>query len=74
MIVDTPEQIKLYQMLVLRKMLQLEMKGLKMSKGRTAYSSAKQLFNINGSRQKVLKILNDMIETTNQIERKINNE
>ena len=46
MIIDKPEQIELYQMLVIRKMLQLEMKGIKMSKGHTAYSSAKKLFAI----------------------------
>ena len=73
MIIDKPEQIELYQMLVVRKMLQLEMKGLKMSKGRTAYSSAKKLFDIKGSRQKVLDILDEMIATVKQIERKINN-
>ena len=61
-IIDKPEQIELYQMLVLRSALKLEMLGLKMSRGRTAYSSIKQIFNIKGSRQKVLDIFNEIIE------------
>ena len=42
--------------------LKLEMLGLKMSRGRTAYSSIKQMFNLNGSRQKVLDTFNEIIE------------
>ena len=61
-VIDKPEQIELYQMLVLRSALKLEMLGLKMSRGRTAYSSIKQIFNIKGSRQKVLDIFNEIIE------------
>ena len=62
MIIDKPEQIALYQMLVLRSALKLEMLGLKMSKGRTAYSVIKQMFNLKGSRQKVLNIFNEIIK------------
>ena len=62
MIIDKPEQIDMYQMLVLRKALELEMKGLRMSRGRTAYSAIKHLFNIKGNRQKVFDIFNEMIE------------
>ena len=62
MIIDKPEQIALYQMLVLRSALKLEMVGLKMSKGRTAYSAIKQMFSIKGNRQKVLNIFNEIIE------------
>ena len=69
MIIDKPEQIALYQMLVLRSALKLEMLGLKMSRGRTAYSAIKQMFNIKGSRQKVLDTFNEIIETTKQTER-----
>ena len=69
MIADTPEQIKLYQMLVLRKMLQLEMKNIRMSRGRTAYSVIKQMFNLKGNRQKVLDTFNEIIEVTQQPER-----
>jgi hypothetical protein len=68
-IADTTEKIALYQMLVLRSALKLEMRGLKMSRGRTAYSAIKQIFNIKGSRQKVLDTFNEIIETTKQTER-----
>ena len=69
MIIDKPEQIELYQMLVLRSALKLEMLGLKMSRGRTAYSAIKQMFNLKGNRQKVLDTFNEIIETTKQTER-----
>ena len=62
MIIDRPEQIQLYQMLVLRSALKLEMLGLKMSKGKTAYSAIKKIFHLNGSRQKVLDMFNEIIE------------
>ena len=68
-IADTTEKIALYQMLVLRSALKLEIRGLKMSRGRTAYSAIKQIFNIKGSRQKVLDTFNEIIETTKQTER-----
>jgi len=68
-IADTPQKIELYQMLVLRSALKLEMMGLKMSKGRTAYSAIKKMFNLNGNRQKVLDTFNEIIETTKQTER-----
>ena len=70
-IADTPQQIELYQMLVLRSALKLEMLGLKMSRGRTAYSSIKQMFNLKGSRQKVLDTFNEIIDATKQEEREI---
>ena len=68
-IADTPQQIELYQMLVLRKALQLEMKNIRMSRGRTAYSSIKKEYNLKGSRQKVLDTFNEIIEATQQTER-----
>ena len=60
-IADTPQKIELFQMLVLRSALKLEMKDIKMSRGRTAYSSIKQMFNIKGNRQKVLDQFNEII-------------
>ena len=61
-IIDKPEQIDMYQLLVLRKALELEIEGLRIRRGRTAYSSNKQMFNMNGNRQKVLDIFNEIIE------------
>ena len=69
MIIDKPEQIDMYQLLVLRKALELEMKGLRMSRGRTAYSSIKKEYNLKGSRQKILDTFNEIIEATKQTER-----
>ena len=62
MIIDNPEQIQLFQMCVLRSALKLEMGGIKMGKGITAYSAIKQMFNLKGSRQKVLDTFNEIIE------------
>ena len=63
MIIDKPEQIALYQMLVLRSALKLEMLGLKMSRGRTAYSIAKEELGIKGNKQKVLDQVHEMIQS-----------
>jgi hypothetical protein len=69
MIIDRPEQIELYRLLVLRKALQLEMKGIYMKKGRTAWVTIKKEFNISGSREKVLDFLSDVIKAAQQTER-----
>ena len=46
MIVDTPEQIKLYSMHVLEKKLKLEMLGIKFKGTTTAYSAIKKEYNL----------------------------
>ena len=66
MIADTPEKIDLYRMLVLRSLLKLEIKGIKMSKGRTAYATIKKEYNIRGSRKRVLDFISDVINTIQQ--------
>ena len=66
MIIDRPEQIELYRMLVLEKMLRLEILGLKMGRGKTAYSAIKKEYSLKGSRQKVCDIFKQMIEATKQ--------
>ena len=63
---DTPEQIGIVQMRVLRSVLRLEMKGIKVWRGRTAYSSIKKEYNVKGSRQKVLDFISEMIDATEQ--------
>ena len=64
-IADTPEQIELYRMHVLHKMLKLEMLGVKMNKGGqpTAYSAIKKEYNLKGSRQKVYDTFTEIIKT-----------
>lgn len=53
MILDTPEQINHFRTLTLLSMLKLEIKGLRVSKGRTAYSMIKQEFDLKGSKTAV---------------------
>ena len=65
-IIDKPEQIELYRMLVLEKMLRLEILGLKMSRGKTAYSAIKEEYNLKGSKQRVWDTFKLMIETIKQ--------
>lgn len=50
----TGDDIRLYRLHVLRAALELEIKGLKRSRGPTAYSIAKSEFGFRGNRQKVL--------------------
>ena len=61
-IIDKPEQIELWNLLVLRSALKLEMLGLTISRKKTAYSAIKQMFNLKGNRQKVLDTFNEIIE------------
>ena len=65
-IIDKPEQIELWNLLVLRSALKLEMLGLAISRGKTAYSTIKQMFNLKGNRQKVLDTFNEIIEQQQQ--------
>ena len=65
-IADTPEKIDLYRMLVLEKLLRLEILGIKMGRGKTAYSAIKKEYNLKGGRQKVYDIFKQMIEATKQ--------
>ena len=65
-IADTPQQIDLYRMLVLEKMLRLEILGIKIGRGNTEYSAIKKEYNLKGGRQKVYDIFKQMIEATKQ--------
>ena len=65
-IIDKPEQIELWNLLVLRSALKLEMLGLKISRGKTAYSVIKQMFNLKGNRQRVLDTFNEIIKQQQQ--------
>jgi len=59
---DTPEQIQAARLLVLRKGLTLETKGLRLSRGRTAYSIVKEEFGFKGNKIKVLEQFEEMLE------------
>ena len=58
-----PNEINAFRLLSLQKALKLELKGLKISRGVSAYKSIKEEFNLKGNKQKVLdqytKILQD---------------
>ena len=62
-IADTPQKIDLYRMHVLEKMLKLELLGIKMGRGKTAYSAIKKEYNLKGSRQKVYDTFTEIINT-----------
>ena len=53
-IIDTPERINMFRMLTLKSGLKLEIAGMRMNRGRTAYSIIKEEFGLKGSKQKVL--------------------
>jgi len=55
------EQIAMYRLLTLRQALKLEMKGLKMSRGKTAYSIIKAELGLKGSRETVFKELSILL-------------
>jgi len=60
MILETPDQIQMARMLTLRKGLQLEIKGMRLS-GRSCYSIIKRDFGLTGNRAKVLEQFEQLI-------------
>ena len=54
MTLDTPEKIEAYRLATLRTGLRLEIKGMRMSRGRTCYAILKDM-GYKGSREKVLE-------------------
>ena len=61
MIIDNPNHIELYQMMVQKQALQLEIYGMK-TRGRSAYVLIKEMYKLKGSKQKVLEQFTKMIE------------
>jgi hypothetical protein len=61
MIIETPEQFRLYTLLRLKAALKLECAGMRHSKGHSAYGIAKKSFGFKGNRVKVLEQLTDYI-------------
>ena len=59
----TGDDIPFYRLLVMRKGLQLEMKGIRMSRGRTCYALVKSELGFKGNKAKVLRQLEDYIAT-----------
>ena len=61
MMITGEENIKLFRLFQLKAALKLELKGMKISRGRSAYSIIKDEFNLRGNKQKVLTQFEDII-------------
>lgn len=55
MVITEPNQIATYRLLTLRAGLRLELRGLKISKGRSCYAIIKQEFGFKGDKANVLE-------------------
>jgi len=62
-----PWQIDLFRMKTLAKGLELEIKGMKMSRGRSAYSIVKEEYGLKGNRTTVLEKLNALYEAEKEM-------
>ena len=61
MIIDTPNHIELYTMMVQKQALKSEIHGLK-TRGKSAYALIKEIYKLKGSKQKVLEQFTKIIE------------
>jgi hypothetical protein len=61
-VLETPKQIAGAVMLIQRKALGLEIKGMKLSRGRTAYAVIKDTYGFKGSKESVYKQFTDHIK------------
>jgi hypothetical protein len=61
MIIDKPNHIELYRMMVQRQALMLELKGLK-TRGRSAYALIKEQYELKGNKQRVYEQFTALIE------------
>ena len=61
MIIDNPNHIELYQMMIQKQALKLEIYGMK-TRGRSAYVLIKEIYKLKGSKQKVLEQFTKIIE------------
>ena len=58
----TGDDIQEYRLIVLRSALKLEIKGIRMNRGRTAYSIIKEEFGLKGNRQRVLEQFEELLK------------
>jgi hypothetical protein len=61
MIIDNPNHIELYSMMVQKQALKLEIYGMK-TRGKSAYALIKERYKLKGSKQKVLEQFTKIIE------------
>ena len=63
MMITGEDNIKKFRLIALKHALDLEIKtGMKVSRGRTAYSIIKNEFNLKGNKQKVLNQFTKLVE------------
>ena len=60
-VLDTPKQIELYHMMTQRSALELEMKGIKHSRG-SVYAYIKRMYGLRGNKASVLTQFCELIE------------
>ena len=60
-----PNEINAFRLLSLQKALKLELKGLKVSRGISAYKIIKEEFNLKGNKQNVLDQYTKILEDNN---------
>ena len=63
MVLDTPELIEGFRLLQLRSALKLELVGMKMWRGSSAYSRIKQEFKLKGNKQEVFDQFEELLKT-----------
>ena len=61
-VLDTPEDINMFRMLSLKGALGLEVKGMRISRGRSVYSIVKEEFGLKGNKQRVLEQFTAIVE------------
>ena len=65
MLLTKPHEINAFRLLALQKALKLELKGLKVSSGISAYKIIKTEFNLKGNKQKVLDQYTEILKQLN---------
>ena len=60
--IDTPEQMQMARYLTMRAGLQLEIQGMRLTRGVSCYKMIKDTFGLKGSKQKVLDQFETMLE------------
>jgi len=70
MVITEPNQIATYRLLTLRAGLRLELRGLKISKGRSCYAIIKQEFGFKGDKANVLEQFENYLSTHDPFIRK----
>ena len=58
---NTPEQIQMAKHLTMRSGLQLELKGMRLTRGVSCYKMIKDRFGLKGNKQKVLDQFEDLL-------------